>query len=144
MAGSVGAIIPARLEFITPIAVVHTMAPWSWRSLAYQCAWIAQRDGRYGFASFNSPQQEPRQDEDNLRAYLLVVGTRVIGHLAATTTMSQAAWVFRTEMCLSYTDEVPGAQVELIFVAREWRRKYLGSRSSPISGPFRSAASSGC
>jgi hypothetical protein len=122
VAWSVGILIPARTEFVTPIAVVDTMAPKAWRSLAYACARIAQRDGRYDFASFESPQEVPRPHEKDLRVYLLATKIRVIGYLSVTTSTLNASWDFQPGTSLIANDSEPRAQIGLIFVAKEWRR----------------------
>jgi GNAT superfamily N-acetyltransferase len=119
---SVGIPIPSRLTFRRPVAVVDTMAPKAWRSLAYKCARLAQRDGHYDFASFTHPSEDPEPHEEDLRAYLLATPTRVVGYLSVTDTTRNAIWNFEPKAPLAFTDTVSRPQVGLIFVAREWRR----------------------
>jgi len=120
---SAGIPIPSRLIFVRPIAVIDVMAPMAWRKLAYECARIAQRDGRYDFSSFPSPSEEPEPSNVNLRAVLLATWSRVIGYLSVVDSIRNASWDFNPSSTLSYGDDTLRPQVNLIFVAKEWRRR---------------------
>ena len=124
---SVGIPIPSRLTFVEPVAVVEATAPKMWRSLAYDCARLAQRDGHYDFPSFTHPDSDAEPGDNNLRAYLLATTSRVIGYLSVADSPQNAPWDFKYETQLSYNDSTTRPQVGLIFMAKEWRRKGLGA-----------------
>jgi hypothetical protein len=120
---SLGIPIPPGMSFDHPIAVVDTMAPKRWRTLAYECGRLARADGGYDMVSFPHPSGDPEPSEDNLRAYLFATRSHVIGYLSADDVGNNAAWDFDPRTSSSNPDPAIRPRVGLIFVADEWRRR---------------------
>lgn len=118
---------PKTLEWPGDLVVVTTQSPIAWRTLALQVARIPQRENRYDFPSW-SHVGEPQATSDNMRAYLLQAGGRVIGYVSAHDTDYHRPWDLTDGGTYGPEDTKIRPQIILIWVADAYRRKGIGAR----------------
>jgi len=123
LAWATGAPIPTPLSWPEhTIAVVRTTAPAAWRRLAYQLARLAQREGRYDFATFPYLSGRGEDDKEHTRALLYQADGRVVGYLAVGDLPTHGRWDFKARDVSPGEDRSVRPTVYLVFTALHWRR----------------------
>ncbi|WP_411084513.1 GNAT family N-acetyltransferase [Streptomyces sp. cmx-18-6] len=125
-AWALGLRIPKNLDWLGDMAVVTTQSPIMWRRLAYQVARMPQKENHYDFRSW-SHIGEPRETEDNVRAYLSKANGYVIGYLAAHDAGRHRPWDLVHSSRYGDEDNTSRPSIDLVWVADAYRRQGVGA-----------------